>query len=170
MVSSDSWERYTVCLTSDECPDAAECTNPSPRGIGSYQLSPKYARTEGQDAEDKYRYVLASLGGRSKLTRGSQGGKLVDTGAYPCEDHATDKNIHAVSSRADDHAYNYKSCPGNGDVSSTKDITERANERTDCRQRQKVCQDEPDPTISAANVCVDIRRDLQISTARSIER
>jgi hypothetical protein len=52
-----------------------------------------------------------------------------------------------------------------GDVSSAKNITERANEGTDCRQRQKVCQDEPDPAVSATNVCVDVRRNLKISTA-----
>jgi hypothetical protein len=128
-------------------------------------LSPEHTRTEGQDGEDKYRYILAPLCGRSKLARSSQGGELVDTGAYACEDHATDEDIHAVGSRADDHTDDDEARTYDGDVSSAKNITERANEGTDCRQRQKVCQDEPDPAVSATNVCVDVRRNLKISTA-----
>lgn len=118
--------------TANERPDAAEGAYPSPRGVGSYQLSPEHTRTERQDGEDQDRHILAPLRSRSKFTCGSQSSELVDTSTYTCEDHAADEHIHAVSSGADDHSHHYEGCADDGDVSSTEDIAERADEGTNC--------------------------------------
>lgn len=132
--------------------------------MGSDQLPPKHTWTERENAEDEYRDVLSSLSSGSQLRSRGQRRKFVDTCTNAREDHASDEDIHGVSSRAYDHAYYDEGSTNDGDVSATKYVAERADEWTDRGQRKKIGEYKPDPSICTSNVCIDVWGDLLIST------
>ena len=143
---------------SDERPQTAEQADPAPRGVESDQLAVKDRGDERDDGEDQDGHVFATLGGRGEFRSDGQRGEFVDTSTDTCENHAADESVHLVCGRADDHAEHDEACSDNGHISSSDQIADASHEWADCRQRQEVCQDEPNPTINTANVRVDVGR------------
>ena len=126
----------------------------------SNKLTPKNGGTEGDDREDEHSDIFSTLGSRSHLRRGGQSRKLVDTSANSRKGHAADEDVHRVRSRADDHAQYDESRSDESDISSTEEIGQRTDKGADCSEGQQVGEDEPDPSVSTTNVCIDVRRNL----------
>lgn len=82
---------------SNESPDSAETTNPSPRGVISNQLTIEHRRAERDNREDQYSDVLATLARWCQLGSCGESSKFVDAGAHSSEHHTTDEDVHVVS-------------------------------------------------------------------------
>lgn len=90
---------------------------------------------------------------------------------------ATDEDVHCVSCRADDHAKNDEDSADQGNVTSTHEIGEGANERADTCERQQIGKHleedkvsdtwvtwgfwpetyKPDPSVCATDIPIYIR-------------
>lgn len=145
----------------NECPESAEQSNPSPCSgrLRGDELRPKHRGAERYYGEDEDGDVLAPLAGRCQFRSHSQCSQFVDTSTHTGEDHAADEDIHGLCSGAHNHAQDEKDGSYDGNPSSTYDIGDGPNERTNSGQGEEVGKHEPNPSVDAANVAVDLGRD-----------
>jgi hypothetical protein len=135
-------------------PSAAKGTAIPPASMRGDQLTPKHRRAKRDDGEDEYSNVFPPFAGGCQFGGDGKRGEFTDAcansgdgkGTCPHNQHMpsgvigsfwlTDKCAHRLGSAPDAHGDDEKQRAGKGNISSSKEIGERAHEWADGRQSQ----------------------------------